>query len=68
MTTDGTPPPIPPRGRGPKLTSAQAQARLADALRANLKRRKAQVRARDEALADPTADDEASPPDEGKTR
>ena len=33
--------------KGPRLTSAEAQARLADALRENLRRRKAQVRARD---------------------
>jgi hypothetical protein len=36
----------PPRGRAPKLSSDAAQARLADALRENLKRRKAQARAR----------------------
>jgi hypothetical protein len=37
----------PSRPRGPKLSSAEAQARLADALRDNLKRRKSQLRARD---------------------
>ena len=37
----------PPRRKGPKLTSAEAQARLADALRDNLRRRKSQLRARD---------------------
>ncbi len=41
-----TQPPTPKR-QGPKLSSAEAQARLADALRENLRRRKAQVRARD---------------------
>ncbi len=50
----------PPKGRGPKLSSEQAQARLADALRANLKRRKAQVRARDDAVAGPDNNEEPS--------
>ena len=39
--------PPPPKRHGPKLSSAAAQARLADALRENLRRRKAQIRARD---------------------
>ena len=39
--------PPPPKRHGPKLSSAEAQARLADALRDNLRRRKAQIRARD---------------------
>jgi len=34
--------------RGPKLTSAEAQSRLADALRENLRRRKSQMRARED--------------------
>ena len=38
----------PPKRRGPKPSSEEAQARLADALRENLKRRKTQLRARDE--------------------
>jgi len=37
----------PPKRPGLKVTSAEAQARLADALRENLRRRKAQLRARD---------------------
>ncbi len=41
MTDDQT------KRRGPRLTSAEAQARLADALRDNLRRRKTQLRARD---------------------
>jgi hypothetical protein len=45
MTAD-QPPPL--RRKGPKLTSAEAQARLADALRENLKRRKSQQRVRDQ--------------------
>jgi hypothetical protein len=39
--------PSTPKRHGPKLSSAEAQARLADALRENLRRRKAQIRARD---------------------
>jgi len=37
-----------PKRRGPRLTSDEAQARLADALRENLRRRKSQIRARDD--------------------
>ena len=61
----------PPKGRGPKLSSAQAQARLADALRDNLKRRKAQVRARGAAAVASAEGGETNPPDKsagGKTR
>jgi hypothetical protein len=44
-----SPPPKPlAKSKGPKLSSTEAQARLADALRDNLRRRKAQVRAREE--------------------
>ena len=64
----------PAKGRGPKLTSALAQARLSDALRENLLRRKAQMRARDNAKE--TAADDAGAEEEldnsgkggGKTR
>jgi hypothetical protein len=58
----------PPKKHGPKLSSAEAQARLADALRENLRRRKAQIRARDakDAAVDKT-DAAATPDDEGKT-
>ncbi|MSO73314.1 MAG: hypothetical protein EXQ84_06875 [Rhodospirillaceae bacterium] len=66
-----TPPQLPPaKGRGPKLTSAQAQARLADALRDNLRRRKAQMRARDDANDTPTepGSTDKSPKAGGKTR
>jgi hypothetical protein len=45
MTSDPSPP---SRRKGPKLNSAEAQARLADALRENLKRRKSQQRAKAE--------------------
>ena len=38
----------PPKSKAPKLSSAEAQARLADALRDNLRRRKTQLRAREE--------------------
>ena len=63
----------PPRGRGPKLTSAEAQARLADALRDNLKRRKSQLRARDAGVAVPGSglkdkDDSANDPEGGESR
>ncbi len=47
MSASQTPPPkLHTKPKGPKLSSAEAQARLADALRDNLRRRKAQVRAR----------------------
>ena len=44
--------------RGPRLTSAEAQARLADALRDNLRRRKSQLRARDGQAVPAKKDDE----------
>jgi len=64
MNTSGTP----PRGRAPKLSSHEAQARLADALRENLKRRKAQVRARgaQKEHCDESGEDEGKPG--GKSR
>jgi hypothetical protein len=55
-----------PKRRGPKLTSAEAQARLADALRDNLRRRKSQMRARDEATETP-ANEEPKAPTGGKS-
>jgi hypothetical protein len=65
--------PTPPnKGRGPKLNSAEAQARLADALRENLRRRKAQIKARDAvapALGEEDAQDhKSSSPPPGKSR
>jgi hypothetical protein len=62
----------PPKSRAPKLSSAEAQTRLADALRENLRRRKAQLRARDSKEGDSkgdskTAVDKSGPGDEGKT-
>ncbi len=45
-----------PKRRGPRLTSEEAQARLADALRENLRRRKSQIRSRETAP-------ESTPPD-----
>ena len=42
--------PPPHRRKGPKLTSVEAQARLADALRENLRRRKMQSRAKEHAI------------------
>ena len=48
MSTSQNPPAKgPARRQGAKLSSTQAQARLAEALRENLRRRKAQLRARD---------------------
>jgi hypothetical protein len=58
--------PPPAKRRGPKLSSAEAQARLADALRENLRRRKSQMRARDEIDAAPARDEEG-PPEGGKS-
>jgi hypothetical protein len=58
----------PPKRPGLKVTSAEAQARLADALRENLRRRKAQLRARDAkdaALGKPG--EPAGGSDDGKT-
>ena len=58
-------PPYPPssgKRRGPRLTSDEAQARLADALRENLRRRKTQMRARED------APDRASPDPEDKAK
>jgi hypothetical protein len=46
--------------KGPKLSSAAAQARLADALRENLKRRKQQMRSRDAEAAVDKKDDDKS--------
>jgi len=43
--------------RSPKLTSAEAQTRLADALRENLRRRKSQLRAR-ESKEDPAKEED----------
>jgi hypothetical protein len=58
----------PPKKHGPKLSSAEAQARLADALRENLRRRKAQIRARDaKDTAVDKSDARATGDDEGKT-
>jgi hypothetical protein len=53
-----------PKSRAPKLSSAEAQTRLADALRENLRRRKAQLRARD---SKETAVDKPGGGDEGKS-
>ncbi|MBY0510275.1 MAG: hypothetical protein K2P94_08980 [Rhodospirillaceae bacterium] len=59
----------PPKKHRPKLSSAEAQARLADALRENLRRRKAQIRARDgkDTAVDKSAVDKSEADDEGKT-
>jgi len=59
----------PPKRHGPKLSSAEAQARLSDALRENLRRRKAQLRARDtkEGESKEAAVDKSDAGDEGKT-
>ena len=60
----------PPKRFGPKPTSAEAQARLSDALRDNLKRRKAQLRARDAQPDSPAAADAVDKPAKpsGRTR
>jgi hypothetical protein len=65
MSTNPPPAKCPPLKRhGPKLSSAEAQARLADALRDNLRRRKAQLRARD---TKDEAVDKAVPGEGGET-
>ena len=52
---------IPPPNVQEKPASAAAQARLAKALRENLKRRKAQLKARDPANAPGSANEESIP-------